>query len=319
MSNLSKSLWNTNTRRTQFTVKETSQLTNLVNHRETEQPERETAVTDTVKVYFNGIKRYALLTSKEEKTLARRIARGDKAARQRMIEANLRLVVNISKRYLNRGFPFQDIIEEGNIGLIKAAERFKASKGCKFSTYATYWIKQAIERAIGNQSNIVRLPIHITADLAKVAKATREHMLKNNTEPTVVEISDRTGLSGRYVRKLDTINKKSCSLDACLPDGSEQTLLERLKDDIYPGPLALVEDARRTNSVGRWLGLLEATEREIIELRFGISDDGPKTLEAIGRIFGVTRERVRQIEVKALIKLKRMIMEWDDIYTYDAV
>lgn len=281
--------------------------------------ETNAVASDTVKVYFNSIKRYNLLTSKEEKSLARKIARGDLDARRRMIESNLRLVVNIAKRYLNRGFPLQDIIEEGNIGLIKAVERFKASKGCKFSTYATYWIKQSIERAIANQSNIVRLPIHITADLAKITKATREFTAQNNREPSMAEISGRTGLSGRYVKKLDMINRKSCSLEASLPDGSEQTLLERLPDETFPMPLEFIESGRRTGSIERWFGQLDDGERHIIELRFGLSDDGPKTLESIGKMFGVTRERVRQIEVKALAKLRKLIKEWDDIVSYDAV
>lgn len=317
MRTLSKGLCNTKPRHLQSGESEAVLSAGL--QPEHAPPERETSASDTVKVYFNSIKRFTLLTSKEERVLSRRIAKGDEVARRRMIESNLRLVVNIAKRYINRGFPLQDIIEEGNIGLIKAVERFKASKGCKFSTYATYWIRQAIERAIANQSNIVRLPIHITADLAKVTRATREHMLRHNTEPTVGEISERTGLSGRYVKKLDTISRKSCSLEASIPDGSEQTLLERLPDDAFPAPLEMIEQARRTNSIERWLGLLDETERAIVELRFGISDDGPQTLEAIGRIFGVTRERVRQIEVKALVKLRRLIREWDDISTYDAV
>src|SRR3989337_3874064 len=149
---------------------------------------RESFSTDSVKFYFNSIKKYQLLTPKEEKLLAKKISKGDHLARSRMIEANLRLVVNIAKRYINRGFPLQDLIEEGNIGLIKSVERFKANKGCKFSTYATYWIKQSIERAIANQSNIVRLPIHITADLAKLARASRELMMVLNRDPSIGEL-----------------------------------------------------------------------------------------------------------------------------------
>ncbi len=274
--------------------------------------------TDSLKFYFTSIKRYPLLTAKDEKQLAKRIARGDIAARQKMIESNLRLVVNIAKKYLNRGFPLQDLIEEGNIGLIKSAERFKAAKGCKFSTYATYWIKQSIERAIANQANVVRLPIHISADISKISRASRELMMTLNREPNFGELAERTGLSGRYVKKLDIISKKSYSLEAFLPDGSDQSLLDRLEDNTYPAPFELIDLARRSDKINNWLSRLEENERAIIRLRFGIGCKAPKTLEEIGISYGVTRERVRQIEVKALYKLKK-ILEHDNIASLDAV
>ncbi|MBI1911371.1 MAG: sigma-70 family RNA polymerase sigma factor [Deltaproteobacteria bacterium] len=280
---------------------------------------RESLSTDSLKFYFNCIKRYPLLTSKEEKQLARKIAKGDHEARKRMIEANLRLVVNIAKRYMNRGFPLQDLIEEGNIGLIKSVERFKATKGCKFSTYATYWIKQSIERAIANQANVVRLPIHITSDISKVARASRELLMILNREPSVRELAERTGLSGRYVKKLDIIGKKSYSLEAFLPDGSDQSLLDKLEDTSYPTPLELIDRFRKATKVNNWLCMLDENESRIIKLRFGIETEGPKTLEEIGKAFGVTRERVRQIEARALDKLKKIIIERDNIESLDAV
>ncbi|MBI5492795.1 MAG: sigma-70 family RNA polymerase sigma factor [Deltaproteobacteria bacterium] len=276
------------------------------------------ASTDPLKFYFTSIKRYPLLTAKEEKILAKRIARGDKSARQTMIESNLRLVVNIAKKYSNRGFPLQDLIEEGNIGLIKSAERFKAAKGCKFSTYATYWIKQSIERAIANQANVVRLPIHISADISKVSRASRELMMALNREPDFRELAERTGLSGRYVKKLDIISKKSYSLEASIPDGSDQSLLDRLEDNSCPSPVELIDLSRRSDKINSWLARLDENERTIIRFRFGIGCRAPKTLEEIGRDFGVTRERVRQIEVKALYKLKK-ILEHDNIASLDAV
>ncbi|HLC18908.1 MAG TPA: sigma-70 family RNA polymerase sigma factor [Thermodesulfobacteriota bacterium] len=282
-------------------------------------PEHATPASDTVRVYFNSIKKIPLLTTREEKTLARKISRGDAEARKKMIESNLRLVVNIAKRYINRGFPLQDLIEEGNIGLIKSVERFKANKGCKFSTYATYWIKQSIERAIANQSNIVRLPIHITADLAKLSRANRELMAQLSREPEMTELIDRTGFSGRYLKKLDIIKRKSFSLDSVSPEGGEQSLIEKIEDETFPNPLALLEDSRRNEMVDAWLGMLEDNERKIIKLRFGLDKNGPQTLESIGRTFGVTRERVRQIEVKALDKLKRIIRDRGDIASFDAV
>ncbi|MBI2412587.1 MAG: sigma-70 family RNA polymerase sigma factor [Deltaproteobacteria bacterium] len=241
--------------------------------RRDEKDGRENAASDSVKVYFSGIKKFALLTSDEEKYLARKIAKGDNDSRRQMIEANLRLVVNIAKRYLNRGLPLQDLIEEGNIGLIKSVERFKATKGCKFSTYATYWIKQAIERAIANQSSIVRLPIHVTADISRLTRASRE---------------------------------------------TDQSLLDRLEDDRFPAPMDIIDESRRQERINGWLGMLDDNERTIIRLRFGLDEDDPQTLESIGRSFGVTRERVRQIEVKALDKLKRIIKQ-SDIATFDSI
>ncbi|MBI1910552.1 MAG: sigma-70 family RNA polymerase sigma factor [Deltaproteobacteria bacterium] len=286
--------------------------------RKDEKDARENTASDSVKVYFSGIKKFALLTSDEEKQLARRIAKGDNEARRMMIEANLRLVVNIAKRYLNRGLPLQDLIEEGNIGLIKSVERFKATKGCKFSTYATYWIKQAIERAIANQSSIVRLPIHVTADISRLTRANRELTRTLKREPSIIELSEKTGLSGRYVKKLNTISKKSYSLEASFPDDTDQSLLDRLEDDRFPTPMELIDDSRRVDRINCWLGMLDENERTILRLRFGLDEDEPQTLEAIGKSFGVTRERVRQIEVKALDKLKKIIKQ-SDITSFDSI
>ncbi len=280
---------------------------------------REVSSTDSLRFYFTSIKKYPLLTPKEEIQLAKLIAKGDHKARQRMIEANLRLVVNIAKRYMGRGFPLQDLIEEGNIGLIKSAEKFRTSKGCKFSTYATYWIKQSIERAIANQANVVRLPIHITADISKVTRASRELMMVLHREPDIRELAEKTGFSGRYVKKLDIVSKKSYSLEAFLPDGSGQSLLDRLEDETCLPALDLIERARRADRIKDWLGLLDKNESDIIRLRFGFDAGGMKTLEEIGREFGVTRERVRQIEVKALDKLKKIVRENNNIASFDAV
>lgn len=276
------------------------------------------AALDSVKVYFGNIRKLPLLTPREEKDLSRRVARGDMEARKKMIECNLRLVVNIAKRYLNKGLPLQDLIEEGNIGLIKSVERFRGSKGCRFSTYATYWIKQAVERAITNQAGVVRLPIHVTADMARLTRATREFITFLKREPSLEELSQKTGLSGRYIKKLNSIGKKFYSLDASLPDDADQSYLDRLEDEKSLTPMELIDDSRRSEKINTWLDMLDDNERTILKLRFGLDDDGPRTLEDIGRSFGVTRERVRQIEVKALGKLRKMMVQ-SEVASMDAI
>lgn len=274
-----------------------------------ESEERKAPATDTVNLYFKGIKKFRLLTAEEERELAERIKAGDKEARKIMIESNLRLVVNIAKRYMGRGLPLQDLIEEGNIGLIKAVERFSSAKGCRFSTYATYWIRQAIDRALANQANLVRLPIHVTTDLSKLARIARQLVSALNREPSVRELSDKTGFSGRYVKKLSTIGKKSYSLETTLSENNEQALIEKLEDVTSPEPMELIDTDLRIERVREWLSQLDKNEREIISLRFGLDGAEPQTLETVGKRFGVTRERVRQIEAKALEKLKKIVEE----------
>lgn len=272
---------------------------------------------DSINIYFNSIKRFNLLGAKEEKELATRTAKGDMDARRQMIESNLRLVVNIAKRYNGRGLSFQDLIEEGNIGLIKAVERFRPSKGCKFSTYATYWIRQTIDRAIANQANTVRLPIHISTDMFKVTRAEKELFATLDREPNIDEVSGMTGLSGRYVRKLNSINKKSLSLDASLSEDSGQSLLDVIEDTSYPPQLEAVAADVQAARINSWLETLEENERTIISMRFGLDGDGPKTLEVVGKSFGLTRERVRQLEAKALGKLRKIVedtaLEFSDV------
>ena len=273
---------------------------------------------DSINIYFREIKKYKLLKAEDEIELAKKVAKGDMGARNKMIEANLRLVVNISKKYMNRGLPFQDLIDEGNIGLIKAVERFKATMGCRFSTYATYWIRQTIERAVANQANVVRLPIHVSADISKLSRAQRELMMTLSREPDFSELAERTGFSGRYVKKLDLVSKKSYSLDAALPDGSEQSLLDKLEDLSFPTQLEMLDQSRKARKVKAWLAMLEEGERRVLNRRFGIGSGYPETLEEIGNALGVTRERVRQIEVKAMDKLRRIVAR-DNVASLDAV
>ncbi|MCC6502547.1 MAG: sigma-70 family RNA polymerase sigma factor [Deltaproteobacteria bacterium] len=261
---------------------------------------------DSINIYFREIKKYKLLKGPEEIALAKKVAKGDKDARKTMIEANLRLVVNIAKKYMNRGLPFQDIIDEGNIGLIKAVERFKAKMGCRFSTYATYWIRQTIERALANKGNMIRLPIHIVTDMSKMERAAREFRVRSNREPSSAELSEKTGLSGRYVKKLEVISKRTLSLESTAHESTDQTLLESIEDDRTPAPMDLIHEAVVADRVSSWLEMLDENERKVLTLRFGIGDYSPKTLEVIGKKFGVTRERVRQIEEKALGKLREI-------------
>lgn len=262
---------------------------------------------DAVKAYFNNVKKYPLLTPDEERKLARKIAKGDEDARREMVEANLRLVINIAKIYLNRGVPFQDLIEEGNIGLIRAAEKFRLNKGCKFSTYATYWIRQAIERAIINQSNIVRLPIHIASDIYKVVRVTRDLIKKLQREPSALEISASMGVSGRYIKKLSLIARKSVSLESNIGEDTDHTLLDMIEDDKFQLPLEMMEEEARLQQIKVLLGTLDKKEQAVIAMRFGLNQDESDTLETIGERFGVTRERIRQIEAKAMEKIRRIL------------
>lgn len=264
--------------------------------------------TDAIKAYFDNIRKYPLLTADDEKTLSERIGRGDKAARRKMIEGNLRLVVNISKRYMGRGLPFQDLIEEGNIGLIKAVERFKHAKGCKFSTYSTYWIRQSVERAILNQADIVRLPIHVSNDIFKMTKVETEFRRKHNREPSTTELAADMGISGRYLKKLSIITRKSHSMDTALHDNTDETLLDRLEDEKALSPVDSISAEMKTEELKKWLSILDSKENKIIRLRFGINSE-PETLEDIGKKLGVTRERIRQIETRALVKLKKYMYE----------
>ena len=262
---------------------------------------------ESIRLYFKDIRRHTLLSREEEQELAERVAKGDKEARKRMIEANLRLVINIAKQYLNKGLSLEDLIEEGNLGLMKAVERFRANRGCKFSTYATYWIRQAIERAIANQSNVVRLPVHVTNDIIRMLKIQRELMKDLGREPLVREIAERMHVSGRYVRKLMLMTYKNVSLETPLPDDSEHSLMDIIEDETIPSPLQTVEDLDVKEKIDEWLGLLSEIERKVIILRYGLHDETPQTLEAIGSAFGLTRERIRQIELKALEALRRIL------------
>ena len=266
---------------------------------------------DAIKLYLKDIQKTNLLTAEEERALARRIDDGDMAARDLMIESNLRLVVKIAKRYMNRGLPFLDLIEEGNLGLIKAVERFKLSKECRFSTYATWWIRQSIERALVNQSRTIRLPVHVSDDINKLIKISRELVRVYNREPQVAEVAEAMGVEPAYVRRLMVLLKKTYSIEHPMGENSDYSLIDTIEDSTVVNPLELAEWLNKYQLIADLLATLNDNEKEIIALRFGLNDRDPQTLDTIGRQFGVTRERIRQIEAKSLDKLRALLAERD--------
>jgi RNA polymerase primary sigma factor len=262
---------------------------------------------DAIKIYLREIQKSKLLTADEEKDLAGRIANGDQAARDKMIESNLRLVVKIAKRYINRGLPFLDLIEEGNMGLIKAVERFKLSKECRFSTYATWWIRQSIERALVNQSRTIRLPVHVSDDINKMLRITRELMQTINREPSVKEVAAGMNVSSVYVRKLMVLLNKTYSIERPMGENSDYFLINTIEDTSTISPAVLLEDVNKFDMILKGFDTLSESEKKILTLRFGLDDKEPQTLDTIGRSFGVTRERIRQIEAKSLEKLRLLV------------
>ncbi len=269
-------------------------------------PDDDEYFDDAIKLYLRDIQKTKLLTAADERELATRILTGDKAARDRMIESNLRLVVKIAKRYINRGLPFLDLIEEGNLGLIKAVERFKISKECRFSTYATWWIRQSIERALVNQSRTIRLPVHVSDDINKMLRISREQMHKMNHEPSVEEIAAAMNVEPAHVRRLMTLLKKTYSIERPMGENNDYFLSDTIEDTSNVSPVDLLDNLNRYAHVSEWFETLSETEKSILTLRFGLEDADPQTLDTIGKQFGVTRERIRQIESKALEKLRKV-------------
>ncbi|MEK6690337.1 MAG: sigma-70 family RNA polymerase sigma factor [Nitrospirota bacterium] len=262
---------------------------------------------DALKLYLKEIGMSPLLSKEEEMEIGKRISEGDKEAKQRMIEANLRLVVSIGKRYINRGLPLPDIIEEGNLGLIKAVEKFKYEKGYKFSTYASWWIRQAIERALVNQSSMIRVPVHISDSIKNYIKAVRDLVQRFGREPTAEEIAERMKTAVEQVRDLQQLIRRIYSLDTPLGDKEGGSLKDIIEDLTSQSPAQITEELERHKLIVNWLQLLSENEKRVILLRFGLEDGEPKTLEIVGQIFGVTRERVRQIEYSALNKLRFLL------------
>jgi RNA polymerase primary sigma factor len=261
---------------------------------------------DAIKIYLRDIQRTPLLNAESEKELARRVEKGEKAARDKMIESNLRLVVKIAKRYINRGLPFLDLIEEGNLGLIKAVERFSLAKECRFSTYATWWIRQAIERSLVNQSRTIRLPVHVSDDINRMLKASRALSQALQREPSVQEVADAMKAKVAYTRRLMTLLRRTCSMETPIGDGNDYFLIDTIEDCSMVSPSELLENVSRYEMISRFFDELTESEQKILTLRFGLDDKEPQTLDTIGQSFGVTRERIRQIESKCLEKLRKL-------------
>jgi RNA polymerase primary sigma factor/RNA polymerase nonessential primary-like sigma factor len=259
---------------------------------------------DAIKYYLKEIRKTPLLTFDQEQELAKRIAQGDQEARAKMIEANLRLVVAIGKKYINRGLQFSDIIEEGNLGLIRAVEKFQYQRGFKFSTYASWWIKQAIERAIVNQTRTIRLPVHIAEIVNSYLRATRQLTQSLGRDPQIEEIAKKMKVTVEKVRSISQVVRETYSLDMLIGDQEEDTLKDILQDSNAISPASFSDEIRRREHIDEWLQQLSVSERKVIEMRFGLVDGEPRTLDNIGKEFGITRERVRQIETQALNKLR---------------
>ena len=257
-----------------------------------------------IKIYLREIGQIPLLTPAQEIDLAAKIKKGDKEARALMIRANLRLVVKIAHDYANLGLPLLDLISEGNIGLMKAVERFDPAKGGKLSTYAAWWIKQSIKRALANQSKTIRLPVHLVDKISKMRRVSLQMSEELGREPTDDELAEEIGLSSGKVSQLKTVAIRPASLDAPISDDDSTEFGEIVGDEEAQTPFEMLRDKNLRNEVGDLLDVLDERERKIIDSRFGLNGGKPKTLEEVGKKFGVTRERIRQIEAKALRQLR---------------
>ncbi|HUW97734.1 MAG TPA: RNA polymerase sigma factor RpoS [Acidiferrobacter sp.] len=275
-------------------------------------PDREVADTagpqaDATQLYLREIGFSSLLTAEQEVYYARRALKGDLDARRHMIECNLRLVVKIARRYMNRGLALLDLIEEGNLGLIRAVEKFDPERGFRFSTYATWWIRQTIERGIMNQTRTIRLPVHILKEINIYLRAARYLAQKLDHEPTAEEVALLLDKPIEDVRAMMGLNERVASVDAPLDMDPDRSLLDAIADDKTPDPENILQDEDLHAQIGAWLSELNEKQREVVERRFGLNGRDISTLEQVGADIGVTRERVRQIQVEALRRLRGML------------
>jgi len=262
--------------------------------------------TDSLQLFLKDIGRVPLLTAAQEVELAKRIERGDHAAKQAMVEANLRLVVSIAKRYRNQGLPFLDLIQEGTIGLVRAAEKFDHRKGFKFSTYATWWIRQAVARAIADKGRTIRMPVHVVEKLNRILRSERKLRAELGREPTTDEIAVDVEMSVEEVEGIRRSAQVPVSLERPVGDDDESEFGHFLADESAPLPDELAEDALQREALRGILGALSERERLVLELRYGLDGQQPRTLDEVGRAFNVTRERIRQIEHQGLKKLRAL-------------
>ena len=266
--------------------------------------EQSVTIDDPVKVYLKEIGRVPLLSGEEEVDLAIRISNGDVAAKQRLSEANLRLVVSIAKRYLGRGMQFLDLIQEGNLGLIKAVEKFDYTKGFKFSTYATWWIRQAITRAIADQARTIRIPVHMVETINKVKKVQSQLLHQNGHEPSPDEIAEEIDMPVDKVREIMRVAQEPVSLETPIGEEEDSHLGDFIPDNDAPAPADAASHTMLREQLADVLSTLTPREAKVLRLRFGLEDGRSRTLEEVGKEFNVTRERIRQIEAKALRKLR---------------
>ena len=262
------------------------------------------SIDDPVRQYLKEIGRIPLLDSEGERALAERMANGDESAKTLLVESNLRLVVSIAKKYLGRGMYFLDLIQEGNLGLMKAVEKFDYTKGYKFSTYATWWIRQAITRAIADQARTIRIPVHMVETIHKVTKYSRQMLQELGREPTAEEIGDKIGMSADKVREILKISQDPVSLETPIGEEEDSHLGDFIPDDDAPAPADAASLILLKEKLGEVLSTLTEREEKVLRLRFGLEDGRSRTLEEVGKEFKVTRERIRQIEAKALRKLR---------------
>jgi RNA polymerase primary sigma factor len=275
-----------------------------------EEPEAELEVhevsTDALQLFLKDIGRVALLTAAQEVELAKRIERGDHSAKQDMVEANLRLVVSIAKKYRNQGLPFLDLIQEGTIGLVRAAEKFDYRRGFKFSTYATWWIRQAVARALADKARTIRMPVHVVEKLNKIVRSERKLRGELGREPTSAEIARDLDLSPDEVEQIRRSAQVPVSLEKPVGDEEESEFGHFITDESSPLPDEAAEEALRKDLLTKILGMLSTRERRVLEMRYGLNGEQPRTLDEVGRAFNVTRERIRQIENQCLKKLRAL-------------
>ena len=262
------------------------------------------AIDDPVRMYLKEIGKVPLLDAEEEKELARRMSEGDEDAKNKLVEANLRLVVSIAKRYVGKGMFFLDLIQEGNLGLMKAVEKFDYQKGYKFSTYATWWIRQAITRAIADQARTIRIPVHMVETIHKVSRYSRQMLQELGREPTADEIGEKMGMSADRVRDIMKIAQDPVSLETPIGEEEDSHLGDFIPDEDTPAPADAASATILREVIERELHTLTPREEHVIKLRFGLYDGRTRTLEEVGKEFDITRERIRQIEAKALRKLR---------------